>query len=224
MSRRPAGAETASAAGDGEAEAAGSWQLGEGNGGDCSADCYGSGGWEAGAAAPKFAGGWGPGCGSEFDSSSRDGQLASLLDAATAAADAATAWAGGYGCGSVEAAAGDEAWLQDHGLLSSGAAGPAASSASWHIPAVGADYSSGGGFASPQRAGRTSAPTSPAKQAAAAAGMAASPCCQRLIKGPALAATQSLQGSPSAPPLASVEADIAGLEDALRCALFDFQV
>jgi hypothetical protein len=234
VSRRPAGAEAGTGLGgpgeEDEAEPAGSWQLGEGDAGSgYSVGCYD---WEAAATAPApenatFAGGWGPDCSSEFaaGASSTDGQLASLLDAATAAADAATAWAGGFGS-SDAASAGDGNWLLDYGLHSSAAApGTSDNSASWQIPAIGADYSGDSGFASPLR---TSAPPSPANEAAAAAA-AASPYRQRpqARKGPKGPA-QSLQGSPSplaaAPALASVQADIAGLEDALRSALFDLQI
>lgn len=127
--------------------------------------------------------------------------LASLLDAATAAADAATAWAGGLGA-SLAAAGPEAGWAQAGNPLASGG-----DVGSWSIPAVG-----GSRQGSPLRG---AALGSPPKRAAAAGGSK-----RRGSQAPSAAA--SLQGSPSVVPgLAAVESDIAGLEDALRVALGD---
>lgn len=121
-------------------------------------------------------------------------QLEALLGAATAAADAAAAWAGGFG---------DEA----------GAA------AGWH----GGDLDClADGWTIP------TAPASPAKSPAAAAAAAAGSVPGQQHRGNSSGSSQaavSLQGSPATGgQLAAVEADIAGLEQALRSALTDLSI
>lgn len=150
-------------------------------------------------------------CGGDFGSAS--GRLSSLLDAATAAADAAAAWVGGYGDGGTAAAApmpGPDAWPEEEYYGSS--------EAGWTIPAAGStdSWPPPSDYCSPQRAAGTHA--SPSKQAAAAGQP------QRHCKGHQPSATHSLPCSPPVPGLASVEADIAGLEAALRTALGGMRV
>lgn len=120
-------------------------------------------------------------------------QLNSLLHAATTAADAAAAWAGGYG----------DAW-----------GSPAEAAADWSIAAVGG----GERWAAPggERASRSGSPAK-GRAGIASPGKRASPS-----KKPLHAAAAN---SPAAAPgLAAVEADIAGLEAALRSALGDLSV
>ncbi|PRW57636.1 hypothetical protein C2E21_3708 [Chlorella sorokiniana] len=155
---------------------------------------YDLGSWEAAAAGDFGAG-----------ASSAD-PLASLLDAANAAADAATAWAGGYDAAAAAAGAGGPAedWgqLGDPLLLAEADAMDA-----WSIPAVG-----GSRQASPLRGSRHS---SPAKRPAAAGS-------SKQAGSRAPSAVASLQVSPAAvPTLLAVESDIEGLESALRAALGD---
>lgn len=127
--------------------------------------------------------------------------LASLLDAATAAADAATAWAGSY-----DAAAAAAEPAGDWGQCGDPLAGPDAMDG-WSIPAVG-----GSRQGSPLKAGGRG---SPSKRAGAGGGSK-----QAGSRGQPAGA--SLQGSPAAvPSLSAVESDIEGLESALRAALGD---
>lgn len=151
----------------------------------------------------------------ELGSGAGGAELESLLGAAAAAADAATAWAAGYGGG--DAAGSDAGWMEGLGYDGMGEEG-------WTIP---------------------TAPASPPSQAQAAPGhlhMQQRPRQQqeqqRRNKGrgssqPSSAAAVSLQGSPGsslvapgvgAGGLAAVEADIEGLERALRSALTDLSI
>lgn len=152
--------------------------------------------WEAAAAGDSGIG----------DASPAD-PLASLLDAATAAADAATAWAGGYDAAAPAAAAGaGDDWGQLGDPL---AAAGADAMDNWSIPAVG-----GSRQASPAKAPSRG---SPAKRPAVGGSSK-----QAGSWAPATAAAASLQASPTGvPSLSAVESDIEGLESALRAALGD---
>lgn len=141
---------------------------------------------------------WGScgGGGSELGGSG-DAELERLLGAATAAADAASAWAGGFEAGP---------WPDSSGSPANSDGGDIAS---WIIPAVGGAAAGvwlpgGSTHSSPLRC--AAAPVSPAKQRAVQA------------------AGRSLQSSPKTAAAAaaagvSLGDDIAGLESALRAAL-----
>ena len=154
----------------------------------------------SGAAAGPLGDGWGGpehvGTGSEWTPA---GELNALLNAASAAADAAAAWAGGSSYGT------DAAGSYD------------AAAADWAIPACGAadadSWLPGGG---------SSARCSPAKPAPLGlASASAAVSGKRHVP-----ATQPVQGSDGAASasLGSLEEDIEGLEAALRSALGDLQV
>lgn len=120
------------------------------------------------------------------------GQLEALPGVATAAADAATAWAGGCD-GDAGQAAG---WLDGDLDCLAGC---------WTIPA---------------------APASPIRSLAAAAPVPAGAAPERQPRSRSGGSSQavSLQGSPAPGGQLAVEADIAGLEQALRSALTDLAI
>ncbi|KAI3425766.1 hypothetical protein D9Q98_007741 [Chlorella vulgaris] len=146
-----------------------------------------------------------------FSSSSWQAETGSggygLPGSAAVPGDAAAGWTDGF-CGGPGTQA--RTWAPDADEF--GGADPSP----WHIPAV------GGADSWWQASG--SRPASPAKSAAAAAGLRCPPQQQQQQRGkkqPASAAHSQRKSPAPCPALSSVEADIAGLEAALKTALGD---